>query len=139
MTTKSDAPVQERPVPTLPLTGGKCPCGYVFFPMQTFGCEMCGRNGKDLTPVTLSGRGRVVSKAVVHIHADPKRPPPFTVAVVELEEGPQIRALLADPPDEAAEPDDRVIARLFRSNQSDSNSRLDVGFTRDTPKEAING
>jgi uncharacterized OB-fold protein len=134
---KTDAAVAEQEVskPVLPLVGGKCRCGYVFFPMQLFGCEMCGRNGDDLTPVTLSGRGRVVSKAVVHIHADPRRPPPFAVAIVALEEGPQIRALLADPPDISAEPGDVVTARLFPSNHNDSNSRLDVGFARSAPKE----
>jgi len=139
MTTKTFVLEQEVSRPSLPLVGGKCSCGYVFFPMQTFGCEMCGRNGNELTPITLSGRGRVVSKAVVHIHADPKRPPPFAVAVVELEEGPQIRALLADPPSESAEPGDVVIARLFPSNHNESNSRLDVGFARDAPKEVTNG
>jgi uncharacterized OB-fold protein len=134
---KPDNVVAEQEIfkPALPLVGGKCRCGYVFFPMQIFGCEMCGRYGDDLTPVTLSGRGQVVSKAVVHIHADPKRPPPFAVAIVALEEGPQVRAFLADPPETSAEPGDAVTARLFHSKHNDSDSRLDVGFTRNAPKE----
>ena len=36
--------VPDRPA----LIGGRCVCGHVFFPMQTYGCEKCGRYGDDL-------------------------------------------------------------------------------------------
>ena len=32
------------------LRGGKCACGAVFFPMQSYGCEVCGRHGEALRP-----------------------------------------------------------------------------------------
>ena len=64
--TGTDA-VPDRPA----LVGGRCVCGYVFFPMQTYGCEKCGRFGNDLKEVRLSGRGRLLAFAQVHLHARP--------------------------------------------------------------------
>lgn len=78
------------------LLGGRCACGHVFFPMQTFGCEVCGRHGSDLQPTSLSGRGTLLSSTVVHLHADKARTAPFTIGKVILEEGPVVRTLLAD-------------------------------------------
>jgi uncharacterized OB-fold protein len=83
------------------LHGGACECGHVFFPMQSYGCEVCGRHGPALQPRTLSGRGRLVASATVHIHADKARPTPFAVAEIALEQGPTIRTLLAE---DAGEP-----------------------------------
>ena len=42
------------------LHGGRCRCGYVFFPMQTYGCEKCGAAGVALTPSALDARGALV-------------------------------------------------------------------------------
>lgn len=83
--------------PALPehpaLLGGTCRCGHVFYPWQSYGCERCGATGDALTPVALSGRGRVESSAVVHLHASPARQAPFTVTAVRLEDGPLVRTL----------------------------------------------
>jgi uncharacterized OB-fold protein len=85
------------------LLGGRCECGYVFFPMQTFGCEQCGRRGAALQPMSLRGRGRLRAAATVHVHADEKRPAPFVIGTIALDDGPVIRTLLLDaPPDEQA-------------------------------------
>src|SRR5262245_20452118 len=78
------------------LRGGRCRCGYVFFPMQTYGCERCGCAGDALTPAALAGRGRLVATARVHLHADPARPAPFTIGTIALDAGPVIRTLLID-------------------------------------------
>jgi len=32
------------------LHGGACECGYVFFPMQTYGCEKCGGTASRFNP-----------------------------------------------------------------------------------------
>lgn len=83
------------------LNGGSCACGHVFFPLHAFGCEMCGRHGADLQPRRLSGAGRVVASATVHLHAGKGREAPFDVCVVKLDDGPVVRTLLAgagDPP-----------------------------------------
>ncbi|HEY2872183.1 MAG TPA: OB-fold domain-containing protein [Reyranella sp.] len=83
--------------PAAALLGGRCACGHVFFPMQTHGCEVCGRHGADLQPMTLSGRGTLLSSTLVHLHADKARPAPFTIGKVALAEGPVVRTLLSDP------------------------------------------
>lgn len=88
--------------PDATLLGGRCSCGDVFFPMQTHGCEVCGRHGANLQPMTLSGRGVLLSSTVVHLHADKARPAPFTIGKVALTEGPVVRTLLADPDTEIA-------------------------------------
>ena len=83
------------------LSGGACECGHVFFPWQTFGCEVCGRHGEDLHPRRLSGSGSIVASATVHLHAGKGRQAPFDVCVVKLDDGPVVRTLLAsvgDPP-----------------------------------------
>ncbi|MBN9086800.1 MAG: OB-fold domain-containing protein [Reyranella sp.] len=83
--------------PAATLLGGRCACGHVFYPMQTHGCEVCGRHGGDLQPMTLSGRGTLLSSTVVHLHADKARPAPFSIGKIALEEGPVVRTLLVDP------------------------------------------
>lgn len=81
-------------VPNHPaLCGGKCrACGYIFFPLQSYGCENCGST--ELSPQSLSGRGRLIATAQVHVHHDPNRPPPFTIASIELMDGAVLRAVL---------------------------------------------
>ena len=78
------------------LHGGECVCGHVFFPMQAYGCEVCGRHGQALQPMALRGRGRLIASATVHIHADKARPAPFTIGEIVLDQGPTVRTLLAD-------------------------------------------
>jgi len=81
-------------VPNHPaLLGGRCrACGYVFFPMQTYGCEACGST--ELEPLALSGRGRLTSFARVHVHAGGGREAPFTVGTIALDDGGVLRALI---------------------------------------------
>jgi uncharacterized OB-fold protein len=79
------------------LRGGSCrECGFVFFPFQAYGCEKCGAYGESLRPIPLKGQGRVTATTVVHRHADPRRPPPFHVVQLVLDEGPSIRGIAAD-------------------------------------------
>ncbi|MDP1840304.1 MAG: OB-fold domain-containing protein [Reyranella sp.] len=93
------------------LLGGRCTCGHVFFPMQTHGCEVCGRYGADLQPMTLSGRGKLLSATIVHLHADKARATPFTIGKIALAEGPVVRTLLLDRDREIA-PGTPMAARL---------------------------
>lgn len=78
------------------LRGGRCACGHVFFPMQTYGCEVCGRTGDDLQPALLDGRGTLVASARVLLHAAKDRQTPFVVASIRLKDGPVVRTLLAE-------------------------------------------
>src|SRR4051794_31256444 len=77
------------------LKGGRCRCGYVFFPFRTHGCERCGAFGDAITAQPLSGRGTLLAEARVHLHAAPGRSAPFSVVKVRLDEGPVVRTLLS--------------------------------------------
>jgi uncharacterized OB-fold protein len=102
------------------LKGGRCACGYVFFPMQTFGCERCGATGSSLQAQLLEGRGRLVSSARVLMHAADNRKPPFAVATVKLDSGPVLRTLFADHTEESLPVGTRVQACLVEVARSDS-------------------
>jgi uncharacterized protein len=111
------------------LRGGRCVCGYTFFPMQTFGCELCGRSGNDLQPVEFSGWGRLVATAAVYVHSDHKRPTPFVIGTVALDDGPVIRTLLTEAPPANSEQPVRVAATLVPVESSEGNgTALDLRF-----------
>jgi uncharacterized protein len=110
------------------LQGGRCSCGYVFFPMQTYGCERCGSHGNALTPQPLSPRGTLLASAVVHLHADKDRLTPFTIVKVALDDGPVVRTLLADDCGEVA-PGQRLEAKLVPLRRDDGEAVLDLRFT----------
>lgn len=114
------------------LLGGRCECGHVFFPMQTFGCERCGKHGDALQPISLRGRGTLRSAATVHVHADEKRPAPFVVGTIALDDGPVIRTLLLDAPEGAVidrvQPGTRVEAALIAVSIDGGQQALDLRF-----------
>jgi len=79
------------------LNGGRCRnCGYVFFPMQTYGCERCGATGDTLQAAALPAKGTLVASARVLHHVRKNRTPPYVVASVKLDDGPIVRTLLAE-------------------------------------------
>ena len=108
------------------LLGGRCICGFVFFPMQAFGCERCGRNGPALQPHALAARGRLRASATVHIHADEKRKTPFVIGTIALDDGPIVRTLL-DESNDAIASGARVEGVLARIH-TDSTEALDLRF-----------
>jgi uncharacterized OB-fold protein len=80
-------------VPTRPaLLGGICDNGHVCFPLQHYGCERCG--AADLRPRPLSGVGRLLASARVHLHHGKGREAPFTVGAIQLDDGPIVRTLI---------------------------------------------
>jgi uncharacterized OB-fold protein len=107
------------------LLGGKCPCGHVFFPMQAYGCEVCGR--QDLTPRTLVGAGRLIASARVHLFAGKGREAPFTVASIQLDDGPVVRTLIVEEASSLA-PGQRMAARLVPVAGPEGEPRLDLRF-----------
>ena len=107
------------------LRGGECTCGYVFFPMQTYGCERCG--GTSLAPRALSGRGKLLASARVHLHAGKNRQAPFTVVSVALDDGPIVRTLLEADAD--VHPGDRMVTVLAPVLDAEGAHRLDLRFT----------
>jgi uncharacterized protein len=110
------------------LHGGRCVCGYTFFPMQTFGCERCGRTGDDLQPIELSGCGTLVATAAVYVHSDRRRPTPFVIGTVALDDGPVIRTLLTEAPPAHNKQSVRVAATLVPVESTEGGAALDLRF-----------
>jgi uncharacterized OB-fold protein len=110
------------------LLGGRCECGHVFFPMQTFGCERCGKFGAALQPLALRSRGRLRAAATVHVHADPARSAPFVIGTIALDDGPLIRTLLLSSSAEDHAPGARVAAVLVPVEIDNGQQALDLRF-----------
>ena len=79
------------------LRAHSCPtCGRTFFPPDPFACEKCGTPAADLTEVTLAAAGRITAAATVHRHHHPTPETPFTVATIELDDGPVLKSVVID-------------------------------------------
>jgi len=112
------------------LLGGRCKaCGFVFFPMQHYGCEACG--SPALHEYEIAGRGRLVTLARVHRHASPDREAPFTVGSVATDHGPVIRALLDPESADQLRPGDTVATRLVTETREGHDSH-DLRFGKVT-------
>jgi len=108
------------------LLGGECgACGYVFFPLQAYGCERCG--SVVLEPAVLTGAGRLLASARVHIHPGKGREAPFTVGSVALDDGPIVRTLVEDG-GAALHPSARVVTTLVPVADAQGEPRLDLRF-----------
>jgi uncharacterized protein len=108
------------------LLGGACAsCGYVFFPLQRYGCEKCG--GVDLEPRALSGAGQLLASARVHLHAGKGREAPFTVGSIRLDDGPIVRTLIVEGAD-PVEVGRRMVTTLESVSDPEGAPRLDLRF-----------
>lgn len=78
------------------LVGNKCEnCGKVYFPKRIV-CRQCGRKTK-MREEKLSGNGKVYAVTKIRVPAQAfKDSAPYTVAVVELEEGPRVEGHVVD-------------------------------------------
>lgn len=74
----------------------RCPCGASYVRLQA--CLQCGANAQTLTWVPASGRGTVRTFIVFDKPYHPyfKERLPYVVAVVTLEEGPEITTNIID-------------------------------------------
>lgn len=70
------------------------PCDAAYFPPRPF-CPKCG--SRDVTVQEASGKGRLYSYVISELPAQGYRPP-FTIAVVELDEGPRMVSNILDCP-----------------------------------------
>jgi uncharacterized OB-fold protein len=81
-------------VPTL--RGTRCgACSSTFFPPLGIGCEVCGATEDSLVPASIAPKGVLHSVATVHPRAG-DNDAPFTVAEIQLDDGPLIRAMMAE-------------------------------------------
>jgi uncharacterized protein len=97
--------------------------------MQSYGCERCGRSGDSLTERALSGSGRIIALATVHLHAGKGRQAPFTVATIALDDGPVVRTLLDAESERDAKPGSSVVTKLVPISKEDGGSFLDLRFS----------
>lgn len=106
----------------------RCACGHVFHPPHPYGCEKCGRDGRETEPIEIEARGTLTALATVHVH--PKLPTPFSLGRVTLDGGPVVEAWLGGEPAEATL-GMRVRATLAPGGPSDSGATLlDLRFVR---------
>lgn len=80
------------------MVGSMCEtCGRHFFPAR-FICPKCRRRGK-IKKVKYSGKGRVYSYSVIHSAPTGfEEQVPYTIAIIELEEGAKVLAQIVDTP-----------------------------------------
>ena len=119
------------------LNGARCSaCGYVFFPPQWYGCEVCGAGKEQLESKSLAGHGKLSSFATVHLHQGKGIEAPFTVGVVVLDDGPAIRAMLTEKTDAGLKIGDRMRAVLVAAADDESNAPMnELRFAKqETPR-----
>ena len=76
------------------LSGTECAkCHHRWFPPLLFGCEKCGAYGEDLIAKGLRGKGRILAFTTV----PEAEGGTFTLAQVQLDDGPAIRAVIDEP------------------------------------------
>ncbi len=98
------------------LLGQQCrACARISFPPNPHGCERCGATAADLSDHPLEGRGRLRAFATTHLSPRRDIPAPFTVAVIELDAGPVVRAFMTCRDSDALAIGDAVRARIVVS------------------------
>ena len=82
-------------------------CAHVYFPPRPF-CPSCA--SRKVSVFTASGKGKLYSYVINHRPAAPGFTPPYSIAVVELDEGPRMMTNIVDCPQtpEALELDMKV-------------------------------
>lgn len=120
------------------LLGGCCTCGHTFFPMQTEGCKRCGRGADALAPKALATRGRLLATATVYTQTAPRRSAPVVIAAIELDDGPVVRTLLDETPDDTLPAVCRMrrVRAVFTPVVADDREALDLRFRIDDDKAA---
>lgn len=76
------------------LLGSRCKCGYVFFPRQHYGCEMCGATEEEIEDIELNGKGQLRAFTKVHRSHLKNYKAPFYVGTIILDAGCEIRSLI---------------------------------------------
>lgn len=113
------------------LLGGRCRCGYVFFPMQTYGCEKCGATGDALQPATLPAAGTLVASSRVLMHARKDGEPPYVIVSVRLDDGPVVRTLLDEDTTDLLPVGAPLQGRLMEVGRTESGAPIvDLRFSR---------
>lgn len=95
------------------LRGQKClDCSRIHFPPNAYGCEKCGAAADKLLDHPLAGHGRIRAFVTTHHASRPELAVPYTIAVIALDGGPVIRAIMTDTTGETLTAGDSVEATL---------------------------
>lgn len=107
------------------LNGRRCRgCSYVFFPPQSYGCEVCGAAPAEFETIALKGRGRLQSFATVHVHHGKGIEAPFTVGVIALADGPVVRAILTERTDVGLKIGDAMRSTLVAAGADENGDEI---------------
>jgi uncharacterized OB-fold protein len=90
-------------------------CAKTYFPPRPF-CPACG--SREVLPFKASGKGKLYSY-VIHHRPAPGFTPPYSIAVVELDEGPRMMTNIVDCPQtpEALELDMRLEVKFEKLDE----------------------
>lgn len=110
------------------LIGVKCNnCNSVFFPPRSV-CPKCRRIGK-LESYKLNGKGEIVSYTQVRVPPEGfEDETPYTLAIIELEEGPRITGQIADAELEDIEIGDKVEATFRHVGEEGEEGIIYYGY-----------
>ncbi len=102
------------------LEGSRCKeCGSICFPPR-FLCPHC--KSAEMEPYELKGRGKIYSYTIIHQAPDIfDKNVPYTVALIDLEEGARITAQLTDiDPDDVSigMPVEMVIRKIYEDGEN---------------------
>jgi uncharacterized OB-fold protein len=113
------------------LLGTRCRgCDGTFFPPLGVGCEICGAPQESLRPAPLRTAGRLQAFATVYRHPGRDIETPFTVAEIELDDGPIVRALMDTPTDDDLTVNDRVTGTWIGCGATEQGEEIvDLRFT----------
>jgi len=103
--------------------GNKCgTCERVFFPPRE-SCPYCRRKSiGNIKELKLTGKGEVVTYTIIHIGPeDFEEQTPYPIAIIKLDEGPQITAQIVDCPLEEVKIGMKV-ENTFRKIQQDGHT-----------------
>ncbi|WP_236008755.1 hypothetical protein [Actinomadura physcomitrii] len=99
---------------------------------MAIGCEACGASEAQLRPTPLAARGTIHALAQVHLHHG--RPPaPFTIAEIQLDAGPLIRATLARDEEDPQITDSVSAIWIVTGTGDDGNEIVEPAFTTAPP------
>ena len=79
--------VPDFPTKRPSLLGGRCSCGYLFFPPHRFGCEACGAGSEAIVTLEIESRGVLKSFAASHRQTGSEVPSPLIFGLVLLDIG----------------------------------------------------
>jgi uncharacterized OB-fold protein len=112
------------------LKGNKCgSCDVIFFPPKE-ACPYCRRKSMGkMEEIKLSGKGEIVSYTIIHVGPeDFEEQVPYPIAIVKLEEGPQITAQIVDCKNEEVKIGMKVESTFRKIRQDGSTGAIYYGY-----------